>query len=116
MSPEDRDAISKVRRELETAAGAVGILAPAIERALNGLGTGIEGPSEKARNHRADHRRGRLSLIDSDPALNAFVRARIDAMTFAEIEADIAAHFPPGRRVSLSSIHRWWQRTGKSRG
>jgi hypothetical protein len=42
--------------------------------------------------------------------LRSFVEARLSCMTFAEIEAEVVAHFPPERRTSLSAIHRWWQR------
>ena len=51
----------------------------------------------------------RLELIEN-PELRAFVEARFPHMTFAEIEAAVAANFPPDRRTSLSAIHRWWHR------
>ena len=65
--------------------------------------------------HWAAHRVGSPSRIETDPELNAFVRARIDRMTFAQIEADVAAHFPPGQRASMSGLHRWFHRQ-KQRG
>lgn len=60
--------------------------------------------------HVSTHRRGRLAKIEADPELRAFVEARLSSQTFAEIEAQVAAHFPPDRRASLSAIHRWWQK------
>jgi hypothetical protein len=47
---------------------------------------------------------------DADPELAAFIRARIDRMTFHQLAAAVAAHFPPVRRVGKSAIHSWWQR------
>ena len=60
--------------------------------------------------HRAAHRVGQPSHLDTDLELNAFIRARIDRLTFNEIAADIAAHFPPERRASVSGLHRWFHR------
>ena len=68
-------------------------------------------PSE----HRRAHRSGRAPIIDTDPVLQAFIEARIDKLTFAEIAADVAAQFPPKRRVGKSAIHAWWQRHHKRR-
>jgi hypothetical protein len=69
----------------------------------------------------AAHRSGRPSIIDSDPELRAFVEARLGAMTFTRIVAEVAATFPEGRRTSLSALSRYWRRTrgldsGKRRG
>ena len=60
--------------------------------------------------HVAAHRPGKPGKIAADPELRAFVEARLSRMTFAEIEAAVAAYFPPERRASLSAIHRWWQK------
>lgn len=60
--------------------------------------------------HIGMHRRGQLPKLALDPELRAFVEARFPHMTFAEIEAAVAANFPPDRRTSLSAIHRWWHR------
>lgn len=60
--------------------------------------------------HIGAHRRGMPAKLALDPELRAFVEARLPSMTFAAIVADVAAHFPPDRRVSLSSVHRWWQK------
>lgn len=60
--------------------------------------------------HVGAHRRGGVPKLALDPELRAFVEARLPYMTFAQIAADVTAHFPPERRISLSAIHRWWQR------
>jgi len=61
--------------------------------------------------HRRNHRPGRPPKIESDFELQAFIRARIDRLTFMQITAEVAATFPPDRRVGKSAIHAWWQRT-----
>ena len=66
--------------------------------------------------HRAAYRVGQPSRLDTDPELNAFVRARIDRLTFKEIAAEIAAHFPPDRRASVSGLHRWFHRHKRRTG
>lgn len=65
--------------------------------------------------HVGAHRRGRLAKIAADPELRAFVEVRLSHLTFAEIETEVAAHFPPARRTSLNAIHRWWQRRQRGR-
>lgn len=56
------------------------------------------------------HRPGTRCKIDRDPELEAFVRARLDRMTLVAIVAEIARCFPPDRRVSESSMQRWWKK------
>ena len=51
--------------------------------------------------------------IERDPELQAFIRARCLTLTFPERAAEVAATFPPDRRVTPSSIQRWWHRRGK---
>ncbi|MDF0602319.1 hypothetical protein P1J78_16390 [Psychromarinibacter sp. C21-152] len=63
--------------------------------------------------HRRNHRPGRPAKIDSDRELQAFIRARIDRLTFVEIAEEVAETFPPERRVGKSAIHAWWQRIRK---
>ncbi len=58
--------------------------------------------------HRRAHRPGQPSRIASDPALQAFIRVRIDAMTFTDIITAIAAAFPKERRTSMTALSRWW--------
>lgn len=84
------------------------------------LGTGLEGAIERpfkdaspALQHRREHRVGVPSRLATDPELRAFVETRFATHTFDQIALDVAAHFPPDRRVSRSSIHRWWVKTGK---
>lgn len=55
-------------------------------------------PDETLLQHVAAHRPGRPGKIALDPELRAFVKARLSHMTFAAIEAEVAAHFPPDRR------------------
>ena len=57
--------------------------------------------------HRRAHRRGFPPRISSDPEIEAFIRTRIDRLTFAEIVAEVAATFPPNRRTSVTALSRW---------
>ncbi len=61
--------------------------------------------------HRRAHRPGRPAKIDSDPELQAFIRARIDRHTFIEIADAVAKAFPEDRRVGKSAIHDWFKRS-----
>jgi hypothetical protein len=85
-------------KTLETA------LNQSIKGALNNPSTVPLGVTE----HRRLHRSGQPSRIASDPELQAFIRARIDTMTFTDIIASIARAFPKERRTSLSALSRWW--------
>ena len=60
--------------------------------------------------HRRQHRSGRAPKVPNDPALQTFIAARIDRMTFVEIASDVAQHFPPSRRVGKAAIHDGWRR------
>lgn len=60
--------------------------------------------------HRRAHRMGRAPKIDADPDLPAFILARLDRLTYHQIAAEIAAHFPPARHVHPATVHRWAQR------
>jgi hypothetical protein len=84
-----------------------------LETALNLVLNGALTPSSTVRSiladHRRNHRSGVPSRITSDPELEAFIRARIDSLTFTQIIAEIAAAFPPERRTSLSALSRWWK-------
>jgi len=86
-----------------------------LEAALN---EAIKGPLNEASplppsvaDHRRAHRSGVPPRIASDPELEAFIRARIGHSTFAEIVSQVAAHFPPERRTSVSALSRWWRST-----
>jgi hypothetical protein len=88
----------------------------AARQALTGLSTaleeGVQCPVDPAL-HRATHRPGTLSRINTDPELRAFILARIDRLTFDAVVSEIRSSFPSDRRVSRSALHRWWHRTGK---
>jgi len=62
---------------------------------------------------RQERRAGVAPRIDGDPELEAFIRARIDHMSFARLARAVADAFPPERRVHPATIHRWWQRQTK---
>jgi len=70
---------------------------------------------DPAAEHRRNHRPGTLSRITRDPELEAFIRARIDTETLTAIIAEIAATFPPERRIGLSVLSRWWRKHAKPR-
>lgn len=55
--------------------------------------------------HRREHHMGRVPKIESDPELQAFVLARIDRLTHAQLAQEVAEHFPEPRRVGKSAIH-----------
>ena len=63
---------------------------------------------------RRAHKSGTPPKIESDPELQAFILARVDTQTFKDTVAQVAAAFPPERRVAVSSVDRWWRRTGKA--
>ena len=63
-------------------------------------------PTERRRMHLG----GKLSRLETDTDLRAFVLARIETETFPAIAKAVAQAFPPDRRVSMSSIHRYWQK------
>ena len=96
----------------------------AIADALNGVATAIEAPVNRAYTappaealadaYRKAHKHGTPSRLDIDPELAAFASECLDTMTFHAAAAAIAARFPPGRRVSASSLHRWWHRQKRS--
>ena len=60
--------------------------------------------------HRREYRAGRVPKIDADPALPAFILARLDRLTYHQIAVDIAAHFLPAHHIHPATIHRWAQR------
>jgi hypothetical protein len=79
---------------------------------------GIQGPFNGGLNAlpNGTARRMTRGKIEADPELQSFIRARILTQTFPQVTAAVAAHFPPDRRVGMSSIHRWWHRLGKHSG
>ena len=60
--------------------------------------------------HRREHRMGPVPKIATDPEMQAFILARLDRLTYDQIADEIAAHFPPTRRVHRATVHRWVQR------
>lgn len=81
----------------------------ALEEAVEG---GLQtGPHTGATRH--FHRPGRPLRLATDAELRVFVLARIERLSFDRIAAEIAEEFPPDRRVSRSSLHRWWHRHGR---
>jgi hypothetical protein len=88
-----------------------------LERCLEG---GVKGrpnrpstPVDAMAEHRRQHRAGVPAKLDADPELRGFVQARLATMTFDDIVQAVADAFPPPRRISRSSLHRWWHRCGK---
>ncbi|MDP5307248.1 helix-turn-helix domain-containing protein [Paracoccus spongiarum] len=57
--------------------------------------------------HRREHRPGRTPIIDTDAELQAFILARLDRLTYHQIAAEVASHFPPDRHISHATVHRW---------
>lgn len=115
MKPTRNPAMPDREAAARDAARAASEAAAALGRLSAALREGLETPSRPAPNaarHRAEHRPGRPGKIESDRELREFVAARIDHMGFPELAEAVAAHFPPERRVSSSSIHRWWVRSG----
>ena len=80
------------------------------ERAVQGRTTILPPCDVPVTEHRREHRSGVPSIIDSNPALQAFILARIDRMTFKQVADEIAQHFPPGLHIHQSTIHRWFQK------
>lgn len=111
-------AVTITRQELARAARlAETTLAVVAARAEQALSTGVEHPVQEpvtdlppACAHRRNHRPGRPARIDADPELRAFILARIDRLTFVQLEEDVATAFPAPRRVGKSAIHAWWRR------
>lgn len=90
-------------------------------RAEQALATGVERPVQEpvtdlppACAHRRDHRPAKVferpARIDADPELRAVILARIDRLTFHQLEEDVAAAFPAPPRVGKSAIHAWCPR------
>lgn len=99
------------KREILATAFKLRALAASLEAAVNTPSKGhkraLETDDARAA-WLAAHRPGRPSRIASDPEVEAFVLDRIEAMTYAEIVAAVAARFPKARHISMSSLQRWW--------
>lgn len=81
-------------------------LEAAVQEGFNALPETTAKPSE----HRRLHRPGTPPKIDGDAELQTFILARVERMTFVQIAAEVAQHFPPSRRVGKSAIYDWWRR------
>ncbi len=90
-----------------------GMPAPDAETLLKGLSTPLQRPLQQDLKaaHLAAHRRGRPAKLDTDPDLRAFVTARLPSHTFPALAEAVCQDFPKSRRVSQSSIHRFWLKT-----
>ncbi len=71
-----------------------------LDRPLNTLSNAPLIRDKVQAQHRRAHRPGRPAKIDGDPELQAFIRARIDTLTFARIASEVRATFPPDRHCS----------------
>jgi hypothetical protein len=85
-----------------------------LEAAFNQLINGpLNAPSTPAES--TERRTEIRSRIEADDELRTFILARIRTLTFDQVLAEVAAHFPPNRHPSRSALHRWWHRYGKTR-
>jgi hypothetical protein len=103
-----RLALACTRAALAQLAQVEAALVQALQRPVEG---GLEGslqPPFATTTHRRDHRPGRPAKLSIDIELRTFVEARLGFLTFDQIAAAVAAHFPPDRRVGKSAIHEWW--------
>ncbi|MEM6372555.1 MAG: hypothetical protein AAF727_07225 [Pseudomonadota bacterium] len=76
--------------------------------------TSVFSKKDTARNavsvQRAKGGRSKVHKIDADPELRAFIEASILSMTYDQIVAEVAANFSMDRRVTRSSVARWWSK------
>lgn len=107
--PKNGDVLSVITECHAVAAALVG----ALGRIKEGLETGIQQGDLQAPHAFFDARRKPKSRIEGDTELRDFILSRITRMTFKEVVTEVAATFPPHRRVSCSSLHRWWHSRGK---
>lgn len=82
-------------------------LETALNQAIKGPLNGSFPAASFAAEHRRQHRSGLPSRIDTDPELQAFIRDRIDRLTYKELVAEIATAFPKDRRIGKSVLSRW---------
>ncbi|SEN51789.1 hypothetical protein SAMN04488103_105265 [Gemmobacter aquatilis] len=115
MTSAIRDHLSQALAELRASHAAQGRAIAALETALEqAVQQGIYALPETAAPisaHRREHRPGPPPKIAGDPELQAFITARVDRLTFAEIAAEVAQNFPANRRVGKSAIHEWWRKS-----
>ena len=58
---------------------------------------------------------GRLSRLDRDPEVGAFVRERLGTVPVAEIVRQVRDRFGPERTPGKTAIWRWWRRLDRER-
>lgn len=109
-------ALAELRASHAAQGRAITALETAVEASLQQGLNALPLPSAPVSAHRREHRPGRAPKIDSDPELRAFTAARIDRLTFDQIAADIAQHFPASRHVGRSTIWEWRRRQRKAEG
>lgn len=114
VKPSDLERARQSVRDAQALTTAAG---EALNGALTAIETAVQQPFNEASEtdplpppceHRRLHRPGRPGKIASDPALQAFIRARADRLTYDQLVAAIRDHFPPDRHVSRSTVHKWW--------
>ena len=121
-APEPRAALVEALALVREAGHLSAALAATLNRASTALETALDALDKEGlaalpeavgpiNPHRAAHRSGTPAKIDNDAELQAFIRARLDRMTFVQIAAAVADHFPPERRVGNSALHAWYGRT-----
>ena len=117
-NPDLIDRAIAANRELGVALAELISITDAIRATLS---TAVESPvqppfnapqtrEEALATHRRAHRMGLPGKIEGDPELEAFIRARIDVKTYAEIVADVKAHFPADRQTNVSAVQRWFRK------
>lgn len=104
-----RTALIQARQVAQALDGAKASTARLIRTLEAGFNAPLNAPSSAVQ-HRAEHRMGVPSRLDTDPELQAFVLARIEKMTYKQVVAEVAENFPPSRRTSISAVHRWWRK------
>jgi hypothetical protein len=112
----------RVEAAIREMARAHALLRLALGRLQDALEADLKAPGEARRRrprrspvtslaeHRRQRRTGVPSKLDTDAELRAFVLARADTLTYAELASAVAKAFPPARRLSTSSIARWLRR------
>jgi len=126
MPTDTRQELLIAEREIATSFDMTEAAKAANKRALTAAQTAIKGDLKQGLDalpvseiaittHRKQHRAGCPAKIDTAPELQAFIRARIDRLTYQQLAQDIAAYFPPNRRTSRSSIQRWWSHQTKAK-
>ena len=108
-------ALAELRASHAAQGQAITALETAVEASLQQGLNALPQPSALVSDHRREHRPGRASKIDS-PELRAFIAARIDRLTFDQIAADIAQHFPASWHIGRSTIREWRRRQRKAAG